>query len=93
MMFFLSEQIHPKQLFLLLDHLEWIQQRSSHVLIIDRHNISLLEHNIFTEAERSGSKEMNVQLAWNTMLLVLEVMMLQVCETVSHRSFSRLYLF
>jgi hypothetical protein len=63
-------------------YLDRINQGPSHILKTNMHFIEVLQPYILTKAEGTCTKKMNVQLPGYTVLVVFEVVVLKVCQTV-----------
>ena len=73
-----------QQGMIFLQYLDPVLQRSSHPFPVDFHHVVLLQENVLPEAQTIGSEEVNMGISGTAMRGILEMMMLQVFDAVTH---------
>ena len=66
-----------------------IAQRAAKTLKLNLHLIPVFENDPFAEAEGIGAEKMDMKIPRLTVSPMFEVMMLDVCQAVRHRAFTR----
>src|SRR5580704_12802717 len=65
-------------------HLDWVTQCSPKILVANLHPIAVFQRNAIAEAQRMGTKEVHMHVSRLAVSLELEVMVLQIGETMAH---------
>ena len=78
------QHFHFQQGMIFLQYFNPVLQRASHPFPVDFHHVVLLQENVLPETQTIGSEEVDVGISGAAMLGILEMMVLQIFDAVTH---------